>query len=354
MTLRHTCISHRARVQGSLLAGAVGDALGAPIEFLSLGEIRRRYGPRGIRDLDEAYGRLGAITDDTQMTLFTTEGLLRARCRAEQNGHAAAIPAIYHAYIRWLFTQGERSLMSTPIDHLDGWLVQVEALHSCRAPGSTCMSALRTGIPGSVDRRINNSKGCGGVMRAAPAGLVDDADPFELGTDVAALTHGHPSGFLAAGALALIVDRLLHGAPLDEAVMAALDRLRDDPEGEECVAAIDRAIELCKSAAPRPETVERIGQGWVAEEALAIGVYAALVAGEDLAAGLRLAVNHGGDSDSTGAIAGNILGAALGVGAIPLAWLETVELRDEIRTLAHDLTVGFDHGDEWCRRYQPG
>jgi ADP-ribosylglycohydrolase len=64
-------------------------------------------------------------------------------------------------------------------------------------------------------------------------------------------------------------------------------------------------------------------------------------------------VNHGGDSDSTGAIAGNILGAELGLGEIPLEWLETLELRDEIRTLAHDLMAGFEQSDEWCRRY-PG
>ena len=355
MTLRPPCKSHRARVHGSLLAGAIGDALGAPVEFFSLAEIRRRYGPKGITDLDEAYGRVGAITDDTQMTLFTIEGLLRARCHSERGGGESPVVAVYHAYIRWLHTQGERSALSKPIDHLDGWLVSVNELHSRRAPGNTCLAALREGHPGTVDHRINDSKGCGGVMRAAPAGLVDDPDPFQLGADFAALTHGHPSGFLSAGALALILDRLLHGVTLADAAHVAIDRLRIEPEGEgeECAAALERAIDACRTAPPSAETVERIGKGWVGEEALAIGLYAALAAGDDLPRGLRLAVNHGGDSDSTGSIAGHILGAELGVGAIPLTWLEALELRDEIRTLAHDLTTGFEHGDEWCRRY-PG
>jgi ADP-ribosylglycohydrolase len=340
-------------VYGSLLAGALGDSLGAPVEFLSLAEIRRRYGPNGITDLDKAYGRVGAITDDTQMTLFTAEGLLRARCRAEKQGHASPLVAVYHAYIRWLYTQGERSELSGPIDHLDGWLVSVAEMHDVRAPGNTCLAALRKGVPGTVEQRINDSKGCGGVMRAAPAGLADDPDPFELGADLAALTHGHPSGFLSAGALALIIDRLVRGVPLPDAARTAIDRLRLDPEGGECACALNRAIEAWHSGPPCAETVERIGQGWVGEEALAIALYASLAAGNDLSAGLQLAVNHSGDSDSTGAIAGNILGAALGVGAIPLSWLETLELRDEIRTLAHDLMVGFEHGDDWCRRY-PG
>jgi ADP-ribosylglycohydrolase len=297
---------------------------------------------------------VGAITDDTQMTLFTIEGLLRARCHAERGGGTPLLIATYHAYIRWLYTQGERSALSGPIDHLDGWLVRVDDLYSCRAPGHTCIQALCAGIPGTVDRRINSSKGCGGVMRVAPAGLVDASDPFELGADLAALTHGHPSGFLAAGAFALIIDRLVHGVGLPEAARIALERVRSDQEGGECAAALERAIEEWRScAAPCPETVERIGKGWVGEEALAIGLYAALAAGDSLPDGLRIAVNHTGDSDSTGAIAGNILGAALGVGAIPLSWLETLELRDEIRTLGHDLVVGFEHGDEWCQRY-PG
>ena len=353
MSRRPSWISHRARVQGCLLAGALGDALGAPIEFLTLPEIRARYGPGGIADLDEAYGRVGAITDDTQMTMFTAEGLLRSRCQAERGRRASPVGAVYHAYVRWLHTQGERSALSAPLDHLDGWLVQVEELHDCRAPGTTCLTALREGVPGSVDHRINDSKGCGGVMRAAPAGLVDDVDPFQLGADLAALTHGHPSGFYSAGALALIIDRLIHGMGVDDAAYAAIERLDREPEGDECAAALRRAIEACKTMIPSPETVEHIGKGWVGEEALAIGLYAALAAREDLGVGLRIAVNHGGDSDSTGAIAGNILGAALGVGAIPLAWLEALEMRDVIRTLAHDLVVGFEHGHEWCRRY-PG
>jgi len=249
--------------------------------------------------------RLGAITDDTQMTLFTAEGLLRAVCRGSPKGSCDPSGVLHHAYARWLETQGVR-------------------------------------------------KGCGGVMRAAPAGMIRWGDPFELGRDLAAITHGHPTGFLAAGCLALLVHEILEGRSLPDAVATTLGRLMTQPHHQECLAAIDAAAAAWQSGAPpSAETVERLGKGWVAEEALAIGLYSALAAGDDFAAGVRLAVNHGGDSDSTGAIAGNLLGALLGVHAIPKPWLEALELRDEISAVADDLLTRFRADPEWGDRYPP-
>lgn len=59
------------RARGCLVGGAVGDALGAPIEFLSLEQIRSKFGAQGVTQFEEAYGRLGATTEDTQMNFFT-------------------------------------------------------------------------------------------------------------------------------------------------------------------------------------------------------------------------------------------------------------------------------------------
>jgi ADP-ribosyl-[dinitrogen reductase] hydrolase len=146
---------------GCLLGGAVGDALGAPVEFLSIDQIRAKYGPAGIADYDDAYGRRGAITDDTQMTLFTAEGVLRADVRWHLKGICHPASVIHHAYIRWLHTQGERSHSQFSREEMDGWLIAVEALHSHRATGITCLSALRGGTMGTVDRPLNHSKGCG-------------------------------------------------------------------------------------------------------------------------------------------------------------------------------------------------
>ena len=86
------------------------------------------------------------------------------------------------------------------------------------------------------------------------------------------------------------------------------------------------------------EAIHALGEGWVAEEALAIALFCALRHRDDFAAAIRAAVNHKGDSDSTGAICGNILGAFLGAEAVAKAFdLEQLELKDIIQTLSLDL-----------------
>jgi ADP-ribosyl-[dinitrogen reductase] hydrolase len=329
------------RFTGCLLGGAVGDALGAPVEFMSLPRIHRQYGPSGIGDYTPAYGRRGAITDDTQMTLFTAEGLI---LHATRNGEETIGASIYYAYLRWLSTQS----VVTP-DRLvrrhggcavaDGILSGFTALHSSRAPGNACLSSLASGAMGRMDEPINDSKGCGGVMRIAPVGLFfDPAMAFEVGCEAAAITHGHPTGYLSAGCQAAVISGLADGASLPEAIAPALEMTRTRPESEETVAAVEAALDAWRSGAPAtPETVEKLGKGWIAEEALAIGLYCALAAGDDFEPGVRLAVNHGGDSDSTGAIAGNLLGARLGAQAIPRRYLDDLELADLIEEIGTDL-----------------
>lgn len=350
---------------GCLLGGAVGDALGAPVEFHSIHTIRNKYGSAGIADYDVAYGRRGAITDDTQMTLFTAEGLLRAFTRlndrgiGESTGPTSLTGMIHHAYIRWLRTQGGQSRSHLPQDKMDGWLIEVKGLHSSRAPGNTCLSALRGEEMGEMQRPLNDSKGCGGVMRVAPVGLLaeDEDQAFSLGCAAAAITHGHPSGYYSAGCFATIIYLLMSGRSLPEAIELAL-RILVRPENEsheECAHAIHRAMGLWRVSGlnPSPEVIERMGGGWVGEEALAISLYCALVSQDDFGRGVLLAVNHSGDSDSAGAITGNLLGLMLGAGAIPEKWMAELELRAEIETVARDLFKQFEDTDAWRYRY-PG
>lgn len=358
--------------EGCLLGGAVGDALGAAVEFDSLSAIRNEHGPDGITDFAEAYGRLGSITDDTQMTLFTAEGLLRAETRHSHRGICYPARIIYHAYMRWLQTQGrliDDEEITTSVYETQSWLRDVPEMNALRAPGTTCLNALETGRMGTIEEPINDRKGCGGVMRVAPIGLLA-LDPFRLGCEAAAITHGHPSGYLSAGVLSLVISRLLHGESLLEAVEHAIYiELVKHTGHEETLAACDAAIKLAKFhlgaeshlsdgetpvfERPCGEAVESLGAGWIAEEALAISIYCALVHEKDFEKGVILSVNHSGDSDSTGAITGNILGVINGVGAIPQRWLEPLELREVIKDTSRDLLIGFRTGSDWFERY-PG
>jgi ADP-ribosylglycohydrolase len=182
-----------------------------------------------------------------------------------------------------------------------------------------------------------------------------DRESFKVGRELGYLTHGHPSGYLPAACLAMLIGRIIDGNNLNEAIDNTLDILKEHPGAEETTTAVKKAIEF--AADPdlphNAETVEKLGEEWVGEEALAIAIYCALVAGNDFDLGIRLAVNHSGDSDSTGAIAGNILGALLGRKAIAERWLSRLELRQVIEQVATDLFLGFEDDDEWWRRY-PG
>lgn len=320
------------RIRASLLAGAIGDALGAPIEFDKISRIRSRHGAAGLRDFVPAYGRRGAITDDTQMTLFTAEGLLEA---LRTPGSAANV-TIDAAYRRWLRTQ--RTPFPGP--GRDTGLLAEPQLWASRAPGHTCLSALANPARSLGERADNDSKGCGGVMRVAPIGLCRRVeDPFALAAAAARLTHNHASGYLAAGAFALLLRRLLDGEPLRAALAVALDRLAAEPGHAETTAALHKAQKLADAGGPAtPERLMQLGGGWIAEEALAIALWCALVA-PDLEAALCLAINHDGDSDSTGSLTGNLLGAALGTAAIPARWLQDLELRECIVRMADGIAA---------------
>ena len=369
----------KGRFLGCLLGGAVGDALGAPVEFMRHSEILNTFGAKGITEFVPAYGGRGTITDDTQMTLFTAEGLLRAHVRFCLKGICHIPSVVSHAYLRWLLTQGERPAKKD--DKMgDGWLFQQRALHNRRAPGNTCLSALKA-MKSFGDPACNDSKGCGGVMRMAPVGLMTwrkdegwrNADSaFLLGTELAAYTHGHPTGALTGGVLAVLVMALVDGASLQEAVAVAKDLLKkvttengisDYYNGARAVCqkpnaymetllAIEMAEELADSSMPPHEAIARLGQGWVAEEALAISIYCALVA-RNFTEGVILAVNHDGDSDSTGSITGNLLGAMYGERTIPSTWLESLELRDVIADIAEDLYAWRDWKiGEYCNNME--
>jgi ADP-ribosylglycohydrolase len=340
----------RSHFRGCLLGGAVGDALGAPVEFLDLDEIVKSYGEQGIRDYAPAYGKLGAITDDTQMTLFTAEAVLSAHVTAAlQSQEPDFFRAAASSYGRWLMTQENSRLVSSGSAKAT-WLLQQKKLFSRRAPGTTCLSALQSSR-GKVTRATNDSKGCGGVMRMAPVGmyfahsLSRERQPdrllsniFATGNDLAGITHGHPSGCLSAGAFAVMISLVLGGNSLTDAIHAAKEELRKHPSHNETLDAIEKAESLAKSRPRERSALRELGKGFVAEEALAMGLYCALGAG-DFEDGIILAVNHSGDSDSTGSITGNLLGAAAGADAIPDRWLAPLELRSTIEAIADDLAA---------------
>jgi ADP-ribosylglycohydrolase len=315
-----------SRLLGSLLGGALGDAWGYPVEFWSGDQIREEYGVWGVtRPQMSPEGEL-QVSDDTQMTLFTLAGLLEAGAPAELDAEAA-VAGIRKAYLAWLETQEGSPVLRTygPIDRL----ATGPHMQNLRAPGLTCLRSLREGGRGTPEDPANNSKGCGGVMRVAPVGLVPDWTPgeaYELAARAAALTHGHPAGYAAAGAMAALIRELRGGEGLAEAAIDVLHRMARNQESVEVREALRQALERSQVPAEDPfADIAALGEGWVAEEALAIGVYAAL-RGKDYPDVVRIAASHGGDSDSTASIAGQLFGAWQGLADIPHAWIRRLDV----------------------------
>lgn len=361
-----------SRIQGCLLGGAVGDALGYPVEFLFEQVIFQKYGPKGIQTLEQACtpGQAAMISDDTQMALFAANAWVYRKSHWELMGHVSFSDAAWLAYGEWLGTQGDTSRMAQGAPKM--WIYRDRRLHALRAPGNTCLNVIRhSKNGGTMEKPINNSKGCGTVMRAAPYGLMMRDDPQELiqrhvvhmaATD-AALTHGHPlawgsSGWLA-GCVFEAVREYMNYQCLEDCIRMVNLPKEMDPDGT-LKDLIDKAVMLAgRESVPDLEAIHALGEGWVAEEALAIAVFCAVRYQNNFAEAIRAAVNHKGDSDSTGAICGNILGAWLGKEAVERAFdLEKLELRDVVETMARDLyRTRFrlpDPGEdvEWDRKYR--
>lgn len=338
--------SQEERVLGSLLGGAVGDALGYAVEVDKLDEIRERFGEGGIKEPILKQGKL-IVSDDTQMTLFTLDGLLNSLEKHGPVEKPQIVQSIRAAYLDWLDTQ---TVPRNAPRKEPAWLSQQPEMHFRRAPGNTCLSALGLGGNGTMSEPINSSKGCGGAMRVAPIGLIGAGDDtgtvFQLASETAALTHGHTSGYLSAGMVASIVRLLINGTSPETHLrsysdLGAVDQscqiLRTYPGHEETLAAVKEAVGLAaKGLKDHPKAVETLGGGWVGEEALAIALYSVLSA-DSFVEAVSIAATHSGDSDSTASIAGQFWGAMKGLGGIPHDWIRYLDVLSPLLHLARRL-----------------
>ena len=204
----------RNKFRGCLLGGAIGDALGYQIEF-----------NRGITEKEiTRYRDKGIISDDTQMTLFTANALLWRATRGSMRGIAMKpADAIYLGYLDWLDTQN-----NTKGDKTISWIKELPELNVPRAPGATCVNSLSSGQKGTVEIPINDSKGCGGVMRVAPIGLyIKNAEEAgKVAEQAGAITHGHPLGYMPCYIFALMINLIVYERKnIEDALNYAIKKL---------------------------------------------------------------------------------------------------------------------------------
>lgn len=341
------------KIKGCLLGGAVGDALGYPVEFLDYDKILMKYGKDGITSYELKNGK-AEISDDTQMTLYTACGLL--------NGYEAGVTIkypeemarhyVWEAYREWYNLQiTAHAQIEDPLCSIS----RLPAMQAWRAPGMTCMHALRDGKPGSLAWHVNDSKGCGGIMRVAPVALLNDPDSSSeekacLAAEVSALTHGHSLGFLPSAMLVYLLNEIIYSScdwkSPGEVIKYTLMQIhkiygKQYARTKYMLQLVRHAIELAERNlyTTDEEAISMLGKGKVAEETLAIAVYCSLKYSDSFEKAIIASVNHGGDSDSTGAVTGNLLGAWLGCEAIPSRFGYSVEEGDSIKSIGERLLL---------------
>ena len=352
-------------IRGLFLGGAAGDALGYVIEFSNEPTIFAKYGNTGITGYDyDIRSRKALISDDTQMTLFTACGLIDWLSGEYTDD---PVRAIFTAYQEWLMTQNMSYRESAEYYHEFGDRYSVKALlehplmFAWRAPGTTCLCAISerniyeqhqyfTNM--SLTMPINRSKDCGAVMRVAPIGVLkkDILSVDNLAADAAKLTHSHSLGYMPAAVLAHIISRILYPVPGLNTLRAIVEDARDaaaflfsgDEHLGEQTGIMCRAIELSEKGDNDLDNIHSLCGGWVGEETLAIALYCSLKYQNDFSKGIIAAVNHQGDSDSTGTVTGNILGAWVGYETIDKKWKEDLELRSTIIQIADKLIHTLD------------
>ncbi len=359
-------------IRGSMMAGAAGDALGYEVEFMSRHSIFSRFGGNGITKFALDNNDKALISDDTQMTLFTANGMLMGLTRGCMRGIGGR-PEKYvnGAYIDWYYTQTGRKREMLIGDWHPTWLRDLPEMAQLRAPGSTCLNACESLFRGEMVQ--NNSKGCGGIMRVAPMALLNAgyasrdgegysiAELAEAGGEIAEVTHKHPLGFLPASLLTVLLYKIVPMSPnqvceeIDSIVadtVNILDRIYKgsyEADKRYLKELTNKAVQLAHSNVPDADAIRQLGEGWVAEETWAIALYSAIRHIDSVEDAIIASVNHDGDSDSTGSVCGNIMGAIYGYEHIKERNIfcpegkqleDTLELSEIILALADDLTTG--------------
>lgn len=291
-------------------AGAIGDSIGYKIEFDSYDRIREKYGSKGLT-LDKIKGETLVISDDTQMTLFSLEALHKLNFKNFEN----SIEIYKDAYHDWLLTQIDNEYGLSLIKGRKNSISEMNqfgTLRHRRAPGNTCMSALAYNI--ALD-----SKGCGTIMRAAPFGFIENFEnAVNEACKQASITHSHPDAIISAGYFAGLINLLIFNKiTLEEAMTICNNHFKNDIDfikmiNEKLTIAINSSTIFTGKKLNNNQCISKIGQGWVADEALIIAIYAVIMSNSKFEKAIQIAINHDGDSDSTGSLAAQLFVACYG------------------------------------------
>ena len=337
----------RKKIEGCLFGMALGDALGAPTEFLDYAGIQRRYGEDGIQDLP---GNPAKVTDDTQMALAVGYAIVDA---PRPYSVETFEPILRKYFIDW-YNDPENN----------------------RAPGNTCLTSIERLMetPSWVKATNISSKGCGANMRVQAVGLLpDDAKTRSgLAQFQSAITHAHSTALASADITAWVIHDLAHDGDIDTLVDRCIDYARSQrqiyhenwlgrlheraymfPDGthyiahgwDEVIGKLGKVVTALEEFDYKADPCVKVGASWIAEEAFATALYCFLLYPTNPTKAIIRGANSSGDSDSIACIAGAFAGAYCGIDAWDTSWLERIEYKSELQTLADKLTALHSESD---------
>lgn len=390
---------HQDSIYGSLFGGAIGDALGYPVKSASESEIFSIYGRNGITGYQLSNG-IAKISSNTQLALFTANGLLSAVTAAGryEYKHRPVARYVARSCREWLITQrpgmtaelmdvereeAERKMereaksWSRPKPAIQSWLLDVPEMYARRDPEESVLLTLQNKDHmkySYIEHKINDSRGCAGIVRVAPMALCFHAGdtPYNAiekldmeGAELAAITNGHSLGYMPAAVLVHIIRRIITSEgsmSLEDIILDAehtiSELFKEDPCLPELLHVMDLAMGLSKNDQSDLDNIHKIGEGWTAEEVLGIAIYCNLRYPGNFSKAVTVSVNHSGNSSAAGAVTGNIAGVLTGYESIESKWKDQLELSEILLQIAHDLCYAvqmnpyrYPFNCEWALRY---
>lgn len=299
----------RDRLMGGLIGVLVGDALGVPVEFTGR-SMRDRDPVIGMRGFGTWNQPAGTWSDDSSMTLATTDVLIR-------NGWD--LPAMLHGFLGWL--------------DRNEWTPHGEVFDIGNATRNALMLFRIGGDHTTCGQSHERDNGNGSLMRCLPVSLwlfgATAEQMVEHAGLASALTHAHLRSRLCCAWHALWCDAVLGGHDVRSAAVHASKRLRPlitvDLERQTLKRLLDGSLmELPRS------TIQ--SDGYVVST-LEASLWCVANHG-DFRSSVLAAVNLGGDTDTTGAVAGGMAGLLYGLNAIPAEWISALARRDDVIALA--------------------
>lgn len=289
---------NKEKISNIIKAGAIGDAFGYNVEFKSWEQIKITYdGPIMFSNCDNY-----VVSDDTQMTLFCLEALKNNH--ENNNNNKNILERIYEYYLDWNATQYKDLVIKKEFS-------KQKELQKRQAPGRTCLTALGSRRCGTMENKINDSKGCGGIMRVAPIAFLNKSldEIIYLGNMQSAITHGHPEGYLSSGFFAGLIHLGIKGIKFEEAYQNVKSKISMNKESNSFLNYLNMLENNLKNEFNNPnEMTGVLGEGWTGETALGLAIYA-LKHGKSFENTLVISTNHKGDSDSTASMAGQLYAA---------------------------------------------